>query len=292
MALLLLKSCILGILTGSIYALMASGMTLIFGVMRIINVAQGIFVITGAYLSLVLERQLHIDPFLGLLITMPLLFLLGYGVQQSFIQNLKQNHFMLSILVMYAVAQIIEGILNVIFSPTSVQIHAWYIDKSLPLGFFYLPYVYLFCFLLSIVLLGMLYFLVYRTQFGFSLRAAVQNRTAASLIGINVNRVSAITFGIGVALAGAGGLAYGATNAFNAASSYDLIERLLVIIVLGGMGSLNGALIASVVMLIISDITDVTLGPVWSSTIFFLVLILLLLFRQQGLFGTAQGRTQ
>ena len=120
----------------------------------------------------------------------------------------------------------------------------------------------------------------------------MQNRTAASLIGINVSRVQAITFGIGVALAGAGGVAYGATNAFNPASSYDLIYRLLVIIVLAGMGSLGGSLIASLALVIIGDVVALVWSPVWSSTVFFVLLILLLLLRPQGLFGRVEGRKQ
>jgi len=142
------------------------------------------------------------------------------------------------------------------------------------------------------VLLTGLYFLVYRTQFGYSLRASMQNRTAAALIGIDVRRVSAITFAIGVALTAAGGMAYGATNLFNAASSYDLISRLLVIIVLGGLGSLSGALFASLGMLIISDLTTALWGPQWASTVFFVLLVVLLVFRPQGLFGQLEGRKQ
>jgi len=273
---------------------MASGLTLIFGVLEIVNVAQGILVILGAYLSYALNQHLHIDIFLGLLITMPVMFALGLGIEWAFIRRLKQDQsrIMLSVLVMFAIALIIEGVLNLIFTPDLVTLHAKYIDVSWPIGSFYLPYVYVFSFILSIVLLTGLYFLVYRTQFGYSLRASMQNRTAAELIGIDVRRVSAITFAIGVALAAAGGMAYGATNLFNAASSYDLISRLLVIIVLGGMGSLRGALFASLGMLIISDLTTSLWGSQWASTVFFVLLVGLLVIRPQGLFGQLGGRKQ
>ncbi len=291
---LIFDALLSGILTGGIYALMASGLTLIFGVLEIVNVAQGILVILGAYLSYALYQYLHIDIFLGLLITMPVMFVLGLGIEWAFIRRLKQDQsrIMLSVLVMFAVALIIEGALNLIFTPDLVTLHAKYIDASWPVGGFYLPYVYVFSFLLSVVLLSGLYFLVYRTQFGFSLRASMQNRTAAELIGIDVRRVSAITFAIGVALTAAGGMAYGATNLFNAASSYDLISRLLVIIVLGGMGSLSGALFASLGMLIISDLTTALWGSQWASTVFFVLLVVLLVFRPQGLFGQLGGRKQ
>ncbi len=150
----------------------------------------------------------------------------------------------------------------------------------------------MFSFLLAVVLLGGLYLLLYRTKFGYGLRASMQNRTAAELIGVDVERVSLLTFGIGVALAGAGGVAFGATNAFNAGSAYDLISRLLAIIIFGGMGSLRGALIASVGMLVIEDVTSVVWSPVWASTVFFILLVIILLVRPQGLFGQVEGRKQ
>jgi branched-chain amino acid transport system permease protein len=289
---LIIEAVILGILTGSVYALMSSGLTLIFGVMDIINIAQGILVIVGAYLSYTLEKYAHIDIILGLLITIPTMFLLGMGIEWAFLRRIKKDRVMISILVTFAVALILEGALNFIFTANYIQLQAPYIDAAFPIFGFYLPYIYLFAFALSLVLLTALYVLVYRTKFGFGLRASMQDRTAAALIGIDVERVQTITFGIGVALAAAGGMAYGATNPFNAASSYDLISRLLVIIVLGGMGSLRGALLGSFVLVVIGDITDVVWSPVWSSTTFFLFLVLLLIFRPQGLFGQVEGRQQ
>ncbi len=289
---LIIEAVILGILTGSVYALMSSGLTLIFGVMDIINIAQGILVILGAYLSYTLETYLHIDIILGLLVTIPALFLLGMGIEWAFMRRIRRDRVMISILVTFAVALVIEGLLNFIFSPNYVQLQAPYVDAAIPVFGFYLPYIYVFAFFLSVVLLTLLYFLVYRTRFGFALRASMQDRTAAALIGVDVEGVQTITFGIGVALAAAGGMVFGATNPFNAATSYDLISRLLVIIVLGGMGSLRGALFASFVMLVISDVTDVVWSPVWSSTVFFALLIVLLLFRPQGLLGRLEGRKQ
>lgn len=289
---LIIEAIVLGILTGSVYALMSSGLTLVFGVMEIVNIAQGIMVILGAYLSYVVGMYLHIDIFLGLLLTMPVMFVIGVGIEWAFVRRIKKNRVMLSILVMYAVALMIEGSLDLIFSASFVQLQAPYIDAAFPILGFHLPYVYIFACILSIVLLALLYLLVYCTKFGHGLRASMQNRTAAVLVGIDVQKVQTIAFGIGVALAAAGGLAYGATNSFNAASSYDLIARLLVIIVMGGMGSLRGAFVASLVMLIISDVTAVIWSPVWSSLIFNVLLMVLLIFRPQGLFGQLEGRKQ
>jgi branched-chain amino acid transport system permease protein len=287
---LIVQGVITGILTGGIYALMASGLTLIFGVMDIINVGQGALVILGAYLSYALERYLHIDLFLGLLITMPVMFGLGLLIEWAFIRRLTRDRTMLSILVTFAIALIIEGVLGLIFTTDNVKLDAWYVGSSFGIGTFYLPYIYVFGFILSVVLLAGLYLILYRTKFGSGLRASMQNRAAAELIGVDVSRVQMITFGIGVALAAAGGMAFGATSAFNPGSSYDLISRLLVIIILGGMGSLGGALIASLVMLMVENVTAVVWSPVWASTVFFALLIVLLLFRPQGLFGQLEGR--
>jgi len=289
---LIIEAVITGLLTGGVYALMASGLTLVFGVMDIINVGQGALVILGAYLSYVLEQYLHIDLFLGLLITIPVMFVLGLLIEWLFIRPIKRDRTMLSILVTFGMALVIEGVLNLIFSTDFVQLHAWYITASFQVGGFYLAYIYVFGFVLAVVLLGALYLLLYRTKFGHSLRATMQNRTAAELIGIDVERVSAITFGIGVALAAAGGMAFGATTSFNANSAYDLISRLLAIIIFGGMGSLRGAMIASLGMLVVEDVTSVVWSPIWASTVFFILLVIILLARPQGLFGQVEGRKQ
>lgn len=289
---LILDAVITGILTGGVYALMASGLTLVFGVMDIINIAQGALVILGAYLSFVLQQQFHLDLFLGLVITLPAMFILGVIIYVLFIRPLKHDRTMLSILVTFAIALIIEGVLTIRFSTGTLQIQSPYVTQSFKVGDFYLSYIYVFGFLLSAVLLGALYLLLYRTKFGQGLRASMQNRTAAELIGINVDRVSAYTFGIGVALAAAGGMAFGATTAFVPGSHYDLISRLLAIIVFAGMGSLGGALIAAEAMLIVENVTAVVWSPVWSSTVFFVLLVAILILRPQGLLGKLEGRKQ
>ena len=287
------KAVVDGILTGGVYALMAAGLTLIFGVMQIINIAQGILVVLGAYMSYTLLTYLHIDPFIGLFITMPLMFVVGVLIEWGFIRRLRpQNRTALSILVTFAIAIVIEGILTQIFSADLKTLNAWYVEKSLHIFGFYLPYIYLLGFALAVVLLFALYVFLYRTRSGRSIRASVQNRTGAELVGININRVSAMTFGIGAAVTAAGGMVFGATNSFNPNSGYDLISRLLVIIVLGGLGSIGGALVASVVALVIEDVTAVVWSPVWASTVFFAVLIAVLLVRPNGLFGRAEARAQ
>jgi branched-chain amino acid transport system permease protein len=280
-----------GVLTGSVYALMATGLTLIFGVMNIINVAQGILVILGAYLSYTLSVHFGIDLFVGLIITIPTLFVVGVVVERLFMARLKgPERTSMSILVTYAISLIIEGALNMIYSINIVQLNAWYVNRSFRIFGIYLPYIYLFGFILAVVLLGSLYFMLYRTRFGASIRASLADQVAAALVGINVKRVSTICFGLGIAVTAAGGMVYGATNAFNASTSYDLISRLLTIIVLGGMGSLGGALLAAILMVTLGDVVAVVWSPIWSSPTFFFVLVIVLSLRPQGLFGKQSAR--
>ena len=265
---------------------MATGLTLIFGVMDIINLAQGILVILGAYLSYALQVHLHIDLFVGLLITIPTMFFVGIVIERAFIGRLKgPEKTAMSILVTYAVSLLIEGTLNIVFSTNDVQLHAWYVDKSFALGNVHFAYIYVAGFVLAAALLSALYVMLYRTRFGASIRASLADQTAAALVGIDVKRVSTICFGIGVAVTAAGGMIYGATNSFNASTSYDLISRLLTIIVLGGMGSLGGAMLAGVGMVFVGDMVGVIWSPIWSSMSYFIVLTIVLVIRPQGLFG-------
>ena len=282
---LVLQAAALGVLTGGVYALMASGLTLIFGVMRIINVGHGALVVLGAYLSFALFRSFHMDPFLSLVITMPVMFALGVALQLVFIRPLKTDREALSVLVTYAIALGVEGGLGYVFTTNYVQLRAWYETASFPIFGFRITYVYVFGFVLCLGILGALFLMLYRTAFGGAIRATMLNRTAAQLIGIDVDRVSALAFGVGVATAAAGGVVFGVTNAFNPGSHYDLISRLLTIIVLGGLGSLRGAVIAALIMLVTEDITAVLISPVWANFVFFVILVAVLIVRPQGLYG-------
>jgi len=281
-----------GILVGGVYALMAVGLTLIFGVLDIINIAQGVMVILGAYLSYELAARLNLDLFLGLLITVPAMFVIGVVIELAFIRPLRgRERTSMTLLVSYAVALIIEGILYQTFGADDRQLNAWYVTSSVHVFGFYLPYIYLFGFALALVLVMALYGLLYRTGFGRSVRATMQDETAARLVGINISRVAAITFGIGVAVTAAGGMVYGATNSFNPNSGYDLISRLLAIIILGGLGSIGGALVASVFMITLESIVDIW-QPEWAIVVFYAALVIVLLIRPTGFFGRKAVRAQ
>ena len=282
-----------GILGGGVYALMAVGLTLIFGVLDIINVAQGILVIVGGYLSYALSVHLHIDLFVGLLITIPAMFVLGVLIHTVVIRPLRgSERTSMSLLACFAVAIILEGVLYWIFGPNVVTLTASYVNSSFKVAGFYIGWIYVWCFILAVVLVAAIYLLLYRTKFGRSVRATMQDATAARLIGIDVNRVAALTFGIGVAVTAAGGMAYGATSGgFNPNSGYDLISRLLAIIILGGLGSIGGALAASVFMITVQSVVDIW-SPNWAVVVFYAALILVLTLRPSGLFGRRAVRAQ
>jgi branched-chain amino acid transport system permease protein len=281
-----------GILVGGVYALMAVGLTLIFGVLDIINIAQGAMVILGAYLSYELAARLHLDLFLGLLVTVPAMFAIGVVIQWAFIRPLRgRERTSMTLLVSYAVALIIEGILYEAFGADDRQLTASYVTSSVHVFGFYLSYIYLYGFALALALIAALYILLYRTKFGRSVRATMQDEAAARLVGININRVAAVTYGIGVAVTAAGGMVFGATNAFDPNSGYDLISRLLAIVILGGLGSIGGALAASIFMLTLESLVDIW-QPTWAIVVFYAALVLVLLIRPTGFLGRKAVRAQ
>jgi len=282
-----------GILVGGVYALMAVGLTLIFGVLDIINIAQGVLVVLGAYLSYSLSQRLGIDLFVGLLITVPAMFVLGVAIQWAFIRPLRgRERTSMTLLVTYAMALILEGVLYRIYGPDDKQLNASYVTSSVHVLGFYLPYIYLLGFGLAVVLVVALYLLLYRTRFGRSVRATMQDQTAARLVGIDTSRVAALTFGVGVGVTAVGGMMFGATSGgFNPNSGYDLISRLLAIIILGGLGSIGGALVASVFMLTIVSLVDIW-SPTWANAVFYAALVLVLLIRPTGFLGRQAVRAQ
>ncbi|MGH2935261.1 MAG: branched-chain amino acid ABC transporter permease [Gaiellaceae bacterium] len=285
----ILQAAILGVLVGGIYALMASGLTLVFGIMKVINVAQGALVILAAYLSYWLFSHLHIDPFLSILVVTPAMFVLGVAVQVVFVRSLRgPDATELSLLVTWALALGIEGVLSVIFRTTYRVTSPSYADNTWSFLGYRVGEVRVLAFCASVVLLLLLSLLLTRTRFGRSVRATVQNPTAATLLGVDANRVQILGFGLGVSMAAAAGAVYGVIYPFNPGSHYDLISRLLSIVVLGGLGSIGGAIFAALGMGVIEAIVAVEISPVWASFSFFIVLIAFLLIRPQGVFGVRE----
>jgi branched-chain amino acid transport system permease protein len=280
------QAVILGVLTGGLYALMASGLTLVFGIMRVINVAQGALVILAAYLSYSLFGHLGIDPFLSILLLMPAMFVAGVLTQLVFVRSLRGEHASeMSLLVTWALALGIEGLLSLGYKTTVRATNTSYANKSWTLGSYRFSEPRVYGFAASIAILLGLYSLLRFTRFGRSIRAVVQNPMSARLLGVNEKVVSAIGFGIGAATAAAAGALYGIVYPFNPGSHYDLISRLLSIIVLGGLGSVGGAVLAALLLGVTESVVAVEYSPTWASMSFFVILILVLLVRPQGFFG-------
>jgi branched-chain amino acid transport system permease protein len=281
-----IQACILGLLTGGVYALMASGLALGFGVMRVINVAQGALIILGAYLSYTLYSSLGVDPFVGLLVLTPAMFVLGVVLQIVFLRPLREEEREeLSLLVTWAIALGIEGILSVAYQTGYRSTITSYADRSWSVLGYYVSVARTYAFVASAVVLILLFAILRFTKLGRAVRATVQNPTAARLLGVETRLVSALGFGLSVATASAAGAVYGIVFPFNPGSHYDLISRLLTIIVLGGLGSLGGAVIAALFMGLTEALFSAEFSPTWSSFTFFVVLIVMLVLRPQGLFG-------
>jgi len=284
----LVQGVILGVLTAGVYALMASGQTLIFGIMRVVNMAQGAMVILGAYLSFQLFTAWGVDPFLALPITTVVLFVVGVGVQWLFLRPLHAgDRSQLSVLVTFAVALLVEGFMSVTWTTTDRGINTRYANASWTVFGYQITLVRLWAFLLSLFALGLLFLVLNRTRFGRAVRASVQNPESARLLGVESEWVSAIGYGLGTATAAAAGSVYGMLYSFNPNSHYDLISRLLSIVLLGGLGSIGGAVIGSLVISVSSSVVAAAVSPIWSQMTFFIVLLLVLVIRPRGLFGAS-----
>ena len=281
---LLIQTIILGLLVGGVYALMSSGLTLIFGVMRVINVAHGAFLILGAYLTYWLFQLTGLDPIISIVLTTPVLFLIGWGVQRYVLSRLE-NPERSSVLVTFALAITMEGLMGTFWKTTIRSVKPEYASEVIKFMTYRIPVTRLIGFGAALLVLLILYLILYRTNLGRAIRATIQDQNAAQLVGVNVQAVSALTFGIGIATAAVGGSLLSMIYSFNASSQTDWITRVLSIIVLGGMGSLPGAFIAAIILGVMEQLTAVTVTLYWSPIVFYLFLFLTLIFRPQGLMG-------
>ena len=283
----LLQILLLGITLGGVYALMASGLTLVFGVMGIVNIAHAGFMFIGAYMSYWAFKLFGIDPILSILICMPVMFLLGIAVYRLMFSQISGSarHGELTVLLTFSLALIIEGILGFFFTNIYRSTNPEYATGTIIFGPIYLPEGQFYATLLSIGLIVLLWLFLQTTRTGYAIRATMQNRTAAQIVGVNVERISMVAFGIGIALAGASGAMMSFLFPFYPGKHWEWIAILLSLIVIGGMGSLIGALVGAFILAICSAYVSFFLGPTWSAITFFLALFIILLFRPQGMFG-------
>lgn len=282
----LIQTIILGLLIGGVYALMASGLTLIFGVMTIINVAHGAFLIASALITWELWATTGLDPLIAAFVTTPLMFAAGYVVYKLLIERVRGSPPSMTVLLTFGLALVIEGVMGIVTRNIFRSATPSYFNSSYHLGPFFLPKPQVYGCIAAIGVMGLLYLALNRTWMGRAIRASSQNVSGAQLAGVSASGVAALTFSVGAATTGVGGSILAVLFAFFPASHYIWISRLLGIIVLGGMGSLPGAILGALVLGIAETMTATYISLRWATVVFYLVIMLVLLVRPQGIFGT------
>nr|WP_221374654.1 branched-chain amino acid ABC transporter permease [Actinoplanes polyasparticus] len=283
---LLLQSIILGLLLGGLYALLAAGLTLYFGIMRVVMIAHSAFLILAAYLAWWTNDRLGIDPLLSMVVTVPLFFGAGVLLQRGLLSRLRPVTLtMMSVLITFAIALIIEGLLGYVFSGTQRRIQLGYGTESFNLFGARVAVVKLIAFALAAVSLAGLYVLMKRTQFGWALRATIQHPDAARLVGIDTERTAGFGFGLGLATAAVGGTALSLDTTIYPSLHWHWIGPLMAIIVVGGLGSVPGAAAAALVLGLAQSLLQIPMGATWAQTVFYVALFATLAVRPQGFFG-------
>lgn len=275
----------LGILIGGVYALMASGLTLVFGVMHVINVAHGAFLVLVAMVTWWLWSTTGLDPILASFLTTPLMFGFGWVLYRTVIVRLRRWSPAMSVLLTFGLALTIEGILNVTAGNKFRSATPAYFEQSFRVFGISLPKPQVFGFLTALVVLALLYVVLTHTWTGRAIRATSQNYSGAALVGVSAVSTAALAFAIGAATTGVGGSVLSVLYPFFPASHYDWISRLLGIIVLGGLGSLPGALVGALMLGLAETLTATYGAPQWSTLVFYAVILVVLLVRSQGIFG-------
>lgn len=282
----LLQNLILGLLLGGVYALVASGLTLIFGVMRVINIAHGAFLIVASFLAYTLWSELGIDPLLAIVITTPVIGLAGWVTYKLFVSPIRTAPMASSVLLTFGLALVLEALMGTIWGNNSTAIRPSYADESFTVGSIFLPKAQVYGGVVAVLVLAVLWVILTRTWLGRAIRAAAINPGSAELVGIKVAAVAALVFAIGIAAAGAGGAIVGVLYPFVPGAHYQWIARLLAIVVLGGMGSLNGAILGALIFGVAETFTAAYVSPSWATAVPYAIVFAVLLIRPQGLLGT------
>ena len=283
---LVLQAVVLGLLLGGLYALLAAGLTLYFGVMRVVMIAHSAFLILAAYLAWFFTSRTGLDPLLSLVITVPLFFVIGVAMQRGLIARLRPATLtMMSVLLTFSIALVIEGMLGFLFTGTQRRIQLPYSGANFEVLGANVAVVKLIAFGLAAISLFALFALMKFTRFGQALRATIQHPEAAQLVGINTERVAGYGFGLGLATAAVGGTALSLDSTIYPSLHWHWIGPLMAIIVVGGLGSIPGAAIAAMVLGMGQALLQLPLGTTWAQTLFYLALFATLMLRPQGFFG-------
>ncbi|HXX08744.1 MAG TPA: branched-chain amino acid ABC transporter permease [Pseudolabrys sp.] len=279
------QAVINGLLIGGIYALVSIGVTLIFGVIKIVNFAQGEFVMIGMYISFFLFAYLGIDPIISLIVSMPVLFVAGVLIQHFLIRRVLGLNDLPQIFLTFALSLLILNLALMLLTANYRTVHTWYSDEALHIGGLYIPVAKLIAFVLAMVLSAALWVFLHTTDLGKAMRAAAQKPEVAMLMGINPNRVFCVALGIALALAGAAG-----SLLMPFYPAYPMVGQVFtlmafVAVVLGTLGNVVGALIASLMMGVAESLGIQFVGADSGLIVVFLMLLLTLAVRPSGLAG-------
>ena len=283
-----LQSLISGVLIGGVYALIGIGLTIIFGVMRVINFAHGDIMMIGMYLTYNFFTLAGVDPFVSIAFTIPLMFLFGAILQKMFINRvlgaLPQNQILLTI----GLGLIMSNAMMFIYTSDYKILTTSYSSSSFNIGTISISSPLAISFLITAAITLLLYWFLMKTDTGQAIRATAQDREAAQLMGINVKRMSILAFGMGAALAGTAGALISPTYYIFPQIGSTFTLKAFVITVLGGMGSIVGATIGGVIIGVAESLGAVYISSGWKDVVVFVLFLLVLLFKPAGLLGKSK----
>jgi branched-chain amino acid transport system permease protein len=274
-----------GILLGGLYACMAIGFSVIWGVMNIINLAHGSMVVLGAYLTYVLTTQFGIDPFLTLPVSAVALFVLGYVLQRYLINRVVQASVFLTLILTFGLDMVLTNAHVAVFTSDVRSLNPSYAGSGLSLGEIHLPYTRLAVFVIAVALTLALALFMKRSKTGSAIKATSFDVEAAQLAGVNTPRIYAITFGIGAMMAGVAGSLVAVVFTFSPASGAAFTTKAFVVVVLGGLGSVPGAIVGGVLLGVTENVTSLVLDPGYRNAVGFLLVLVVLVWLKRGIVG-------
>ncbi len=288
---LFLQPLLSGILTGGVYALAGIGMSLVFGVMNISNFAHGDLMMLGMYLAYFAFTLLHIDPYLSLVLILPTAFLFGYLLEKLFINRVINHPHQNQILLTIGLGLIMSNTALLAFTSDPKILTTSYSSSAFNLpGGISISVPLLLSFLITCIIIAILYIFLSKSSTGMALRATSQNREAAQLMGINVAKMSAIAFGIGTALAATAGALIAPIYYIHPLAGHSFLLKAFTICVLGGLGSVVGAGVGGIVIGVVEAMSSTYLSTDWKDVVVFVLFLAVLLMRPQGLFGKKGGQ--
>ena len=285
---LYVQAIVNGFLVGGVYSLMALGLSLIFGVMRVINFAHGDMMVWGMYLSYWLFVAAGVDPYLSILVTGSAIFLLGAVVQRGLVNRILEAPHEMQILLMLGVALVLENTALMAWGPDPRRVNTAYGLSTFWLGPVVFDLPRLATFVVALVLALGLYLFLKRTELGRMIRAASDNRIGALLVGTDILKVFTLAFGIGAACVGAAGSLMTPFLPFAPSTGIFFTVTSFNIVIIGGMGSLLGAFVGGLLVGVSESLGAVILVPSLKEIVSFILLILILLFRPQGLLRSSR----